>query len=788
MPENSIKTENAVRNDIGQKAISILPLKNQVVFPGLTLPLVITETEYTQMLDEAIMQGLPIGAVYRQKNSTPESTMIPFHSVGVLAKVLKMLRFPDGSVRILIQGTERFKIERIIDNGPPPTAILQIIQSPPMDDIQEEALLRSMRGLLLNFVERVNYLPEDIMQTVGNIESVSSLADIIAANLKIKNDSKQIILETFDAIARLNLVATYMKREMQVVDIAQKIKDDAANEIGKTQKEYILREQMKIIQRELGDGDDRTAEIATYREKIDAVGMTETAREAALTELDRFARMNPAAAEYTVSRTYLDWLIALPWKIDTPDSLELNDAQKILDEDHYGLEKIKERILEYLAVRKLNPNIKGPILCFVGPPGVGKTSLGRSIARAMGRKFFRMSLGGVRDEAEIRGHRRTYVGSMPGRLIQAFRKVQSGNPVFMLDELDKIGNDFRGDPASALLEVLDPEQNCNFVDHYLEVPFDLSKVFFIGTANLLEPVPAALRDRMEVIYLSGYTDLEKLAIAKAYLVPHEIENNGLTKSHIEFNDRALIRIADDYTREAGLRNLRREIGNICRKVARIVANGNCKKIRITPKKVRGFLGPERFIRDAIFEKPRLGVVPGLAWTSVGGEVLYIEATKMPGRGSLTLTGHIGNVMRESMQAATSFIRSRSPLWGIDPELFEAFDFHIHVPAGATPKDGPSAGITIASALLSTITERPVKPLIAMTGEITLRGEVLPIGGLKEKSLAAYRAGFKTIIFPKQNEKDLEELPAEIMKGLRFIAVDNVEDVFEYALEKPLKQG
>ncbi|MBD3233510.1 MAG: endopeptidase La [candidate division Zixibacteria bacterium] len=753
------------------------------MFPGLVVPLVISETEYTQMLDDAIMRGHLIGAVCRKELPSESEDAISFFDVGVTAQVLKMLRFPDGSVRILIKGQDRFKINRMVDNGPPPLAEIEIIETQYLSEVKEEALIRTLKELLQKLTEKVNYLPEDLLQTASHAENASSMIDIIAANLKVDTGAKQLILETFDVMKRLRLIVSHIRKEIEVVDIAAKIKDDAAAEINKSQREFILREQMKAIQRELGETDDRNAEIEEYRRKMEEAGLTDAAREAAEQELERFARMNAAAAEYSVSRNYLDWLVSLPWNKGTEDNLDIPVSQQILDEDHYGLEKIKERILEYLAVRKLNPNIKGPILCFVGPPGVGKTSLGKSIARAMNRKFYRMSLGGVRDEAEIRGHRRTYVGSMPGRLIQAMRKVKSNNPVIMLDELDKLGNDFRGDPASALLEVLDPEQNWSFSDHYLEVPFDLSKAFFIGTANLLEPVPPALKDRMEVVYLSGYTDIEKLAIAKSYLIPQEMQNHGLTAYNIQLSDKAIMKLMDDYTREAGLRNLKREIGSICRKVARVVAEGRSDTVKISPQKVRKFLGPERFTREILLDKSRIGIVPGLAWTSVGGDVLYIEATKMPGNKHLTLTGQIGNVMKESMQAALSYIRSKSPVWDIDPEMFEVFDFHIHVPAGATPKDGPSAGITIATALLSILTERPVKPQLAMTGEITLRGDVLPIGGLKEKSLAAYRLGIKTILFPQSNEKDLDEVPREIRSRINFIPLSCVDDVFEHALDK-----
>ncbi|MBD3169237.1 MAG: endopeptidase La [candidate division Zixibacteria bacterium] len=763
--------------------IPVLPINDKVIYPGISVPMVITEPEYASLLDDAIINGNPIAVVARKKPPEGGEQKIDVFDVGCTAKVLKMLRFPDGSVRILLQGESRFILKSILGALPQAFADYEIAEAEPLNEVESEALIRSLREHLQNISGKVEYLPDELTQTASHIKDPGALADMIAFNLKISTEAKQTILEAFDIAERVRLIASHINRELQVIELSQQIQQDTKQEMGKLQREYILREQMKVIQRELGEGDDRAAEVENYRMKIKEAGLSEEAIEVANSELDRFSRMNPAAAEYTVSRTYLDWLIALPWKKQTYDSLDLKKAKTILDEDHYGLEKVKDRILEYLAVRKLNPDIKGPILCFVGPPGVGKTSLGMSIARSMGRKFYRMSLGGMRDEAEIRGHRRTYVGAMPGRILQALRKVQSNNPVVMLDELDKLGNDFRGDPSSALLEVLDPEQNHTFSDHYLEVPFDLSKIFFLGTANLMEPIPPALRDRMELIYLPGYTDMEKLSIARKYVLPREIENNGLSGDLIDFSDKAVMKLINDYTREAGLRNLTREVANICRKVARVIAEGDSNRVKVTPKKVSQYLGPEKFMREVSAEKPQIGIVPGLAYTSVGGEILFIEATKMPGGKSLTLTGHIGNVMKESMQAALSYIRSTSPMWGVSPEIFDAFDFHIHVPAGATPKDGPSAGVAIATALLSILTDKPVKPHLAMTGEITLRGEVLPVGGIKEKCLGAFRAGIKTVILPLHNEKDLYELPREVMKAMKFIPVSNIEEVFNQVLQE-----
>ncbi|HEX9916928.1 MAG TPA: endopeptidase La, partial [candidate division Zixibacteria bacterium] len=572
-------------------------------------------------------------------------------------------------------------------------------------------------------------------------------------------------------------------REVEVLELSRKIQSQAATEMGKMQREFVLREQLKAIKKELGEIDEKTAEIDELSKKIEQAKMPELALDEAKKELDRLSKMNPAAAEYTVSRTYLDWLVSLPWSVSTTDRLDLKQARKVLDEDHYNLEKVKERILEYLAVRKLKTNLKGPILCFVGPPGVGKTSLGMSIARALGRKFNRISLGGMRDEAEIRGHRRTYIGALPGRIIQGIKRCGSNNPIFMLDEIDKIGQDFRGDPSAALLEVLDPEQNFSFSDHYLDVPFDLSKVMFITTANILDPIPPVLRDRTEVIELPGYTDLEKMMIAKQFLIPKELNEHGLSKAYIRFQDSAIKRIIGDYTKEAGLRNLDREIATICRKVAKHVASGNKKKVTVTPDKLQKLLGPIKFFREKTLKRSKVGVVPGLAWTQVGGEVLFVEATKMPGRKSLTLTGNLGEVMKESVQTALSYVRSRSDRLGLPKNFYDRLDIHVHVPSGAIPKDGPSAGVTMAAALASLLTNQKVKPKLAMTGEITLRGDVLPIGGLKEKTLAAYRAGIETVILPQDNRKDMVEIPKEIKEKVKFVFAATMDEILEKALEK-----
>jgi ATP-dependent Lon protease len=698
-----------------------------------------------------------------------------------------MLRFPDGSVRFLVQGVARIKLLNITQTDPYWKANIEVPAEVYAPSIEIEALVRNIMDQLGKVIKLAPYLPDDLQVSAYNTTDPAKLADLIASNLNASIEEKQEILETFDVKQRLYKVIMMISKELQILEMSRKIQSEAASEMGKSQREYILREQLKAIQRELGETDDRTMEMDEFKAKIEKAQMPEDAREAAEKELDRLSKMNPSAAEYTVSRTYLDWLVSLPWSISTDDVLDIKAAEKILDEDHYDLEKVKERILEFLAVRKLKSDLKGPILCFVGPPGVGKTSLGRSIARSMGRKFYRLSLGGVRDEAEIRGHRRTYIGALPGRVIQGLRKAGSNNPVFMMDEIDKIGQDFRGDPASALLEVLDPEQNFSFSDHYLDVNFDLTKVMFITTANILETIPAVLLDRMEVITLPGYTDLEKLSIARKFLIPRNLDDHGLKVKNLTMSDSAIKKIISDYTRESGLRNLTREIGTICRKVARKVASLEAESVKVSPQLVEEFLGPAKFYREVAETSPRVGVVPALAWTSSGGEILFVEATAMPGKKELTLTGQLGEVMKESVLTALSYLRSIAPRLDLDPDYFAKHDFHLHVPAGATPKDGPSAGITMFTALASLATCKPVKPLLAMTGEITLRGEVLPIGGLKQKALAAYRAGIKTVIFPKKNEKDLVEIPKEISQSVQFMPVDTVDQVLEIALGLKLKK-
>ncbi len=766
--------------------LSILPLKAAVVYPSLVMPLMITEARYARLIDDALMEGKPIVLVAQMDAEQEYPAPDKLYTVGTVGSILKMLRFPDGSVRFLVQGIMRVRIDKFTATEPYLKGIVEPIEETFSKSIEEEALVRNIHEQLKKVVQLAPYLPDDLQVTALNTEDPSRLADLIASNLNISTEQKQEILEIFDVAQRLKKLTLMITKEVEVLEMSKKIQSEAANEMGKSQREYILREQLKAIRRELGESDDQTLELQEFQKKIDQAKMPAEAKEAATKELDRLSKMNPSSAEYTVSRTYLDWLVTLPWSISTTDILDIRKAQKVLDDDHYDLEKVKERILEYLAVRKLKSDLKGPILCFVGPPGVGKTSLGRSIARAMGRNFHRISLGGVRDEAEIRGHRRTYIGALPGRVIQGLRRSGSNNPIFMLDEIDKIGQDFRGDPASALLEVLDPEQNNTFSDHYLDVVFDLSKVMFITTANVVETIPHVLLDRMEVIQLSGYTDMEKLAIAKKYLIPRNLDDHGLKSSHLAITDNAVKKVISGYTRESGLRNLHREMGAICRKVARNIATGDVTRMKIDAKDVRKLLGPEKFIREETERTPRVGVIPALAWTSTGGEVLYVEAMKMPGKKQLTLTGQLGDVMKESVKAALSYLQSRSDEIGLTIDDFDKQDFHIHVPAGATPKDGPSAGITMCTALASALLNKPPAPCLAMTGEITLRGDVLPIGGIKQKSLAAYRTGIKRILLPKKNEADLEEVPAEIKEKVKFVLVERVSEVLWHALGIKMK--
>jgi ATP-dependent Lon protease len=692
-----------------------------------------------------------------------------------------MLKYPDGSVRILVQGLKRIEVLRYTQEEPYFKATVRHLLDlhEPSKDL--EAIQAHMVNQFAKFVSMIPYLPDELQVVVMNIKDPGKVTDLVASNLNISLEEKQDLLSTLDVRARLEKLSAILNREIELLELGQKIQSQVQSELNKGQKEFYLRQQLKAIQRELGEGDGRTAEIEELRRRVDEAQMPPEARKAAEHELERLQMIPPESAEHTVVRTYLEWLVTLPWAVSTEDNLDLHHARQVLDEDHFDLDKIKDRILEYLAVRKLKQDPKSPILCFVGPPGVGKTSLGRSIARAMGRKFVRLSLGGIRDEAEIRGHRRTYIGSLPGRIIQNLRNAASNNPLFMLDEIDKLGMDFRGDPASALLEVLDPEQNNTFQDHYLDVPFDLSRVLFITTANILDTIPPALRDRMEVIELAGYTEEEKLEIARRHVIPKQLRENGLTPANLLFEDEALMHIIRSYTREAGLRNLEREIGRVCRKVARAITEGRTEPVTCSVEKVREFLGPERFFSEVTERTEQPGVAVGLAWTANGGEILFVESTRMAGKKTLTLTGHLGDVMKESAQAALSYVRSRAERLGIAPDFYENADIHIHVPAGAIPKDGPSAGVTIATSLSSLLTGRPVRPNVAMTGEITLRGRVMPVGGIKEKVLAAKRAGIETVILPQRNRNDLEDVPEEIRRSLRLIFVETIDEVLEHAL-------
>jgi ATP-dependent Lon protease len=698
---------------------------------------------------------------------------------------MKMLKLPDGKVKILVQGLSKASIKETLQTAPYPLVKVENIKDPFITQItlETEALMRNVREQLERIVSYGKFLSPDMMFVLESVDDPGRLADLVASNLDLTVEKAQEILEILDPVERLKALNELVGKEVQVLAMQAKIQSQAKEEITKTQREYFLREQMRAIRSELGEVDERTDEIKTLQQKIKKAKMPKEVEKEARRELDRLEQMHPDAAEASMVRTYLDWLIDMPWSKATTDNLDLQKAKKVLEEDHYDLEKVKERILEYLSVHKLKKKMKGPILCFIGPPGVGKTSLGRSIARALGRKFVRISLGGIRDEAEIRGHRRTYVGALPGRIIQSIKQAGSNNPVFMMDEVDKIGIDFRGDPASALLEVLDPEQNNAFSDHYLNVPFDLSRVMFITTGNLTDPIPSALKDRMEVINLPGYTDLEKLKIAQTFLLPRQMEENGISPKMLEISDKAILQIIAQYTQEAGLRNLERELASVCRKAARKVAEGKKEKTKINTKNLHQFLGPPPYLPDEEQKRNEVGVVTGLAWTEAGGEILHVEASTTPGKGSLILTGHLGDVMKESAQAALTYARSKGKSYRISPNALNNKEIHIHVPAGAIPKDGPSAGITMAVAIFSALTGIPVKKNVAMTGEITLRGSVLPVGGLKEKALAALRNKIKDVIIPYLNKKDLIDLPLYVRRKIDFIPVKHMDEVLKVALAK-----
>jgi len=759
--------------------LPVVALRDYVIFPMMLTPLDVGRPKSIRAVDAAATD-LRMFITVMQKDKDIQDPQPPddLYPIGTLVTILRMMRAPDGRIQLFLRGLARVRIEEWTQTDPYLKARYTLIDETVEPTVEVQALVNSVIQLFQRMAQLSN-IPEELVNLLLSVNVPAHVADIVVAALNIPPQERQRFLEMTDPIQRLRELVPLLSREVQVLELMKKIQEQARQELDKAQREFILRQQLREIQKELGETPE--AEIEELRQKIEEAEMPEEVKEVALRELDRLSKMHPAAAEYTVSRTYLDWLINLPWNKVTEDNLDIAHAKQVLDEDHYDLDDVKERLLEFLAVRKLKQDTKGPILCFVGPPGVGKTSLGQSIAKALGRKFVRISLGGVRDEAEIRGHRRTYVGALPGRIIQGIRQAGTKNPVFMLDEVDKLGFDFRGDPAAALLEVLDPEQNHSFVDHYLDVPFDLSQVLFICTANITDTIPPPLLDRMEVIRIPGYSHEEKLQIAKRYLIPRNLKDHGLTEEHVEITDDALSVIIKQYTREAGVRNLHREIANICRKVARRVVEGKAEKVVVTPDNVEEFLGPPKFLEDFAARGPRVGVANGLAWTPYGGSVLVVETTKMPGKGNLILTGHLGEIMKESAQAALSYIRSRSEQLGIPEDFFSKHDLHIHVPAGAIPKDGPSAGITMATALASLATGCPVRPDIAMTGEITLTGRVLPVGGIKEKVLAAKEAGINEIILPTQNRKDLVEIPEHIRNSLTFHFVESMDKVLNLAL-------
>ncbi len=765
------------------EVIPLLPIRDLVLFPFMIIPLFVGREASIKAVDEAIAKDRLILLSAQKDIVVEEPSQNDIYDVGVVAMIMKMLKLPDGRVKILVQGISKAKIETFVQIKPFYLVKVSKIKEENIVDITPaiDALMRNVKEQLEKYVSLGRLPSQDILIILENVNNPGRLADIVASNLGLKVEESQKILEDSDQIERLRKVNDILAREIEILSMQAKIQSQAKEEMTKTQRNYFLREQLRQIKQELGETDEKTQEITELRDKILAAKMPPDVLKEAEKQLSRLETMHQDAAEASTVRTYLEWLTDVPWSKKTKDNLNIETAKKILDEDHYDLEKIKERILEYLSVRKLNKKMKGPILCFIGPPGVGKTSLGKSIAKAMNRKFIRVSLGGVHDEAEIRGHRRTYVGALPGRVIQGIKQAGTNNPVFMIDEIDKIGTDFRGDPSSALLEVLDPEQNFSFSDHYLNVPFDLSNVMFVATANVADTIPSPLRDRMEIINLSGYTLEEKEKIAEKYLISRQIKENGLKKEYIEFKPSAIRTIISGYTREAGLRNLEREIGTICRKVAKLIAENKIKKYTITNKNIHKYLGTIKILPEEERQKDEIGVSTGLAWTPFGGEILYIETVLVKGKGGLSLTGQLGDVMKESAQAALSYARSKADELGIKPDTFEKNDIHIHIPEGAIPKDGPSAGITMATSLISALLKKPVKKDIAMTGEITLRGNVLPIGGLKEKSLAALRAGIKTVLIPERNKKDLEEISQLVKKNLKFVPVRHMDEVIKQAI-------
>jgi len=797
MSDQSEKPEEAARLDedllvSGDRPLSIpgelpvLPLRDTVLFPNSFMPLAVAREASVRLIDEATASGRMIGVFTQRDASVEEPVLEDLYAIGTATHIHKMFKLPDGSLRLIVQGLARVRLERIVQTRPylrgAVVSAEEILREE--DHLEIDALQRNIKSNFQNVVSLSPVLSDDLQALAANITDPGKLADFIASSLTtIGTPVKQEVLDTLDIRARMDALNRILIKELEVLELGSKIQSQVQSDVGKNQREYFLREQLKAIQKELGEGDDQAREIDELRTKVDAAGMPESVRKEALRELDRLSKMPVAAAEYTVSRTYMDWIVALPWSKRTEDSIDLRKTKEVLDADHSGLEKVKDRVIEYLAVRKLNPDVKGPILCFLGPPGVGKTSLAKSIANSLGRKFVRVSLGGMRDEAEIRGHRRTYIGALPGQIIQGLRRAESKNPVFILDEIDKLGSDFRGDPASALLEVLDPEQNNSFRDHYLDVPFDLSEVLFLTTANVLDPVPPALRDRMEVLELAGYTEEEKLKIAIEHLISKQIKNHGLSAENVEFTEKAIRAVIRGYTREAGVRNLEREIGALCRKIARRRAEGDEARIVVTDEVVVEMLGAPTFLDEEIENRTKdPGLAVGLAWTPAGGEVLFVEASRMQGGGSLTLTGHLGDVMKESARTALSWFRAHATRYGVDPEFYKDAEVHLHVPSGAIPKDGPSAGVTMVTALASELSSRPVRGDVAMTGEITLSGRVLPVGGIKEKVLAARRHGIREVILPRQNEKNIkEDLTEELRSELTIHYVTHIEEVTSIAL-------
>ncbi len=776
--ENETPSENLERVQV----LPLVALRDTVIFPEMIVPLQVGRDRSVRALDRAVRTSQPVALITQRSNETEEVQHVDeLYTIGTLAKIAQVIRLQDGTIRAIVQGQRRVRLLDLVQTDPHLEARIELVDDDDAKTLEVEALMASVQGQIEQYVTSGASVPPEVAVAARNISDGGLLADMVAYSPDMTTEQRQELLETVNVPERLRLVSQFLAKQIEVLELKGRIQSEVKSEMDKTQREYILREQMKAIQKELGEDDPAVAEASELRERVEASAMPDEVKEKALKEVDRLSRIPSASPEQGVIRTYVDWLVSLPWGVQTDDNLDLDESEKVLNEDHYGLEKPKERILEYMAVRKLAEKIRSPILLFVGPPGVGKTSLGKSIARAMGRKFVRMSLGGIHDEAEIRGHRRTYIGALPGRVIQSIKTAGSANPVFMLDEIDKVGMDFRGDPSSALLEVLDPEQNNSFQDNYLEVPFDLSRVLFIATANMVDTIPPALRDRMEIIQLPGYTQLERLRIAQRFLMPKQLENHGLTAEQLEISEEALVRLIQAFTHEAGVRNMEREIANVARKVARRVAADASVKVVVKPEDLETYLGPARFDYGELDAEDQVGMATGLVVSDAGGDIVQVEATKMDGKDEFILTGQLGDVMKESARAGMSYIRARTKELGIDPSVFEKQTLHIHVPAGATPKDGPSAGVTMATAMASLLTERPVRRDLAMTGEITLRGRVLPIGGLKSKLLAAHLAGVKTVLIPRRNEKDLVDVPEEVRTQLRIVPVETMDEVLAEAL-------